>query len=185
MKKIESQQIDNDIELVELVKKGNQQALAVLYEKYFEPIYRFCYWQTNRSLDAEDLTQDILVAMMGSLHTFTGKSSFRNWLYVLAKRRIIAWLRVKYRLPVVAYDEFIQGIGDSDEWLSEDNQELKRQSIGKMLQVLSDRDRQVVALHYLHGYSQVEVAKKLRITISNVKVICHRSLKVLSKYFKK
>ncbi len=83
---------------VQMAKDGNAAGVTALYRLYFEPIYRFCYWQTNRGADAEDLTQDIFIEMAKSIRGFRGESSFKNWLYVLAKRQIAGWLRQKYQL---------------------------------------------------------------------------------------
>lgn len=172
--------IDPDSALVKQVQAGDQQALAVLYQRYFDNLYRFCYWQTNRSDDAEDLTQDVLVAMVKGIKQFSFQSSFRNWLYAIAKRVIAAWLKQKYRLSQVEYAEFLQEIGDDDTWLADDNQVKKQAHVEKLLAKLTQRDRKIMRLRYLRGFTQAEIAKQLHISVTNVKVICHRCLRKLS-----
>lgn len=170
----------SDYELVQAAQAGDTAAVAALYDRYFAALYRFCYWQTNKSLDAEDIAQDVMVAMVRSLSNFRQTASFRNYLYAIAKKQIAAWLQKKYRLPTTQYEEFLQEIGDDDSWLNEDNQAKKRKSIARLLRKLTPREQKVLQLRYLHGMSQAEVAAKLQLSIANIKVLCHRSLKKLT-----
>ncbi len=172
---------DNEEKLTRLAKNGHQSAVESLYLHYFEPIYRFCYWQTNRSADAEDLTQDIFVEMAKSIRNFRGKSSFKNWLYVIAKRKINDWVREKYHYPK---SELLDIIGNTEEWVDEHNESLKRKTVQQLLDTLNTQERKVISLRYLKNYSVKETAAKLRISESNVKILCHRSLKKL-KHVKK
>lgn len=169
-----------DHELVQAAQSGDQVAMTALYNRYFAALYRFCYWQTNKSVDAEDLTQDVMVAMIRSLPTFRFAASFRNFLYAIAKRRIAAWIQQKYQLPIVQYEEFLQEIGDDDSWIADENQQKKRRSIAQLLKQLPLREQKILKLRYLHGMSQVEVAEKLKLSVANIKVLCHRSLKKLT-----
>lgn len=175
-----------DHELVQAVQSGDQAALAVLYDRYFAALFRFCYWQTNKSADAEDIAQDVMIGMLRSLPKFRFAASFRNYLYSIAKRHIAAWLRHKYQLPITHYEEFMQEIGDDDAWLDDDDsQEKKRRSLAKLLQKLPVREQKVLTLRYLRGMSQAEVATKLNLSIANIKVLCHRSLKKLTQLYQK
>jgi len=86
--------------LVEMAQAGDEGAVAALYELYFDPIYRFFYWQTNSNTEiAQDLTHDTFIEMIQSLRNFRFKSSFKNWLYMIAKHVLAKWLRSKYDLP--------------------------------------------------------------------------------------
>ena len=49
--------ISDEDHCVELAKNGDRSGLEALYMLYFQSIYRFCYWQTNRSDDAEDIAR--------------------------------------------------------------------------------------------------------------------------------
>ncbi len=163
-------------QFVELAKTGNKAGIEALYELYFEPIYRFCYWQTNRSDDAEDLTQDIFIEMAKSIHNFKGESSFKNWLYILAKRQISAWIRQKYELPT---EPLFDMIPDKAEWIDQENDAFKKKVLENLLKKLTDLERLVMKLRYLQNYTVKEAAQKLHLSEGNVKVICHRCIKKL------
>jgi RNA polymerase sigma-70 factor (ECF subfamily) len=159
--------------LIHLAKTGDEHGVVGLYQIYFEPIYRFCYWQTNRSEDAEDLTQDIFIEMAKSIGNFRGEASFKNWLYVIAKRRVSKWIKQKYNQATVA---LFESISASEIWIDDENQLFKTKVVQKLLDKLSDKERVVMSLRFLQNLNIKEVAARLHLTEANVKVITHRSL---------
>lgn len=163
---------------VQMAKDGQRGGVEALYHLYFDAMYRFCYWQSNRSEDAEDLTQDIFIEMAKSIRTFKGRSSFKNWLYTIAKRRISQWLRAKYQLPTSPLFEMIP---HQEEWIDPSNTHLKEKVVSQLLAQLSGTESKVMKLRYLQSYTVKETAQSLRLTENNIKVIAYRSLKKLQK----
>lgn len=166
-----------DNQLITLAQNGSQEAIATLYEKYVDAIYRFFWWQTNRNVEvAEDLTQDIFLEMAKSINKFNNQGKFKNWLYTIAKRQLSAWLKQKYDLPKEAlFDNLALPENSIDP--EKQNQTIKK--VEKLLGKLSEVERSVVVLRYLKNYSVKETAQELKLTASNVKVIAHRALKKL------
>lgn len=171
---------NQDYQLVQLAVEGNQNAFVALYQKYTQPIYRFCYWQTNDSQTAQDLTQDVFIQMAKSIKNFKNTGSFKNWLYTIAKRQVNHWIKQKYRLP---QSPLFDNIIDDPEWIDPQNIKLKQQAVKTLLTKLTDKERQVISLRFLQEMTVKEVAAKLNLTAANVKVITHRSLKKLRKTF--
>lgn len=61
------------------------QRFDALYETYAPGVYRFCLRLTaGRTADAEDLTQEVLLAAYQGLPRFAGRSAIRTWLYRIA-----------------------------------------------------------------------------------------------------
>lgn len=156
----------------------DQELVAFYYQKYVDAIYRFCYWQTNQSADAEDLTSDIMLDMAKGFKNFKGESSFKNWLYAIAKNHLNHWLRRKYELPLISLDE---SIAEAHDWIDPDRQEGNRRRLASLFQKLSLREQKLLTLRYLKGYSVTETAKALKLTEANVKVLTHRAIKKLQK----
>ena len=166
-----------DTQLVALAQKGHSEAVAQLYDKYFDAIYRYCYWQTNRQEEiAQDLTQDVFVQMAKSIKNFRGDGSFKNWLYTIAKRQITAWVSQKYDAELTP---LFDNIPDEEDFIDPEKQQEKVELLNKVLNNLKPKARNVLRLRYLRNYSVAETAQELKLTESNVKVITHRSLKKL------
>lgn len=163
--------------LVRLAQAGQSEAVGQLYDIYFEPIYRFFYWQTNRQeAVARDLTQDTFLAMARSIKHFEARSSFRNWLYAIAKHKLNDWLKQKYQLPT---QPLFETLADDSDWIDPVDQKKKVKQLELLLHQLRDQEKQVIELRYLRNFSIRETAKKLSLSESHVKVISHRALKRL------
>jgi RNA polymerase sigma-70 factor (ECF subfamily) len=162
----------SDTQLVTLAQSGHREALGVLYDRYLPAIYRYCYWQTNRSQDAEDLAADIMLAMVKSLPTFQNRASFKNWLYQIAKNILARYFKKKAQLPLLALDDN-QGAVD---WIVPVAQSKKRRHLLALLATLSEREARILRTHYLEGATYAEVSRIEGTTVGNIKVIVHRAL---------
>jgi RNA polymerase sigma-70 factor (ECF subfamily) len=168
-----------DEQLVALAKSSHSEAVGELYERYFDAIYRYFYFQVNFSREtAEDLTQDTFMDMAKSVTRFRGESSFKNWLYTLAKYKLNSHLKQKYSLPTVS---LFESLADKEVWIDPVEQTHKITLLDNLLNTLKPKEKKLIILRYLRGFSVKEAANKLSLTESNVKVMCLRSLKKLQK----
>ena len=84
-----------DIAFVKRALADDRSAQRELVRRYQGPIFAYIYrWMRNRA-DAEDLTQDVFIKMFRALSTYSRKSSFRAWLYRIARNRVIDFIRRK------------------------------------------------------------------------------------------
>ena len=75
---------NNDSELIEKVKKGNEMAFNFLMNKYYSRVYASLLSFTKSKEDAEDLTQQTFVKVWQQIKTFRGDSAFFTWVYRIA-----------------------------------------------------------------------------------------------------
>lgn len=161
--------------------EGNQQAISQLYSENIREVYRFIYYKVGSKEDAEDITQDVMMAAFKGLEKFRGEASFRNWCYEIAKRKIADMWREKYKMPTVDIEAML-GIHTTME-TDDDIEEAKAHDAFKVGQVeeilglLKDNYREVLEYRFLKGYSIKETATAMDISISNAKVLQHRALK--------
>lgn len=169
--------LGSDEELVEKAQRGDEAAISALYSKYVKPIYRFCYWQTRTIEEAQDLSQQVFLEMIRSLASFQHRSSFKNWLYTIAKHLVSGWIAQKYKIPQLP---IFDTVTNPDQWIDEDNAAYKERVVHDLLNTLKPAARKVLELRYLRGYSVKETAKALKLTESNVKVTTKRALETLT-----
>lgn len=74
-------QIKSDTVLVEDANKGDATAFAELLARHYDLIYRVAFRSLGNQQDAEDIAQDVCVALPTKLQTFQGKSKLTTWLY--------------------------------------------------------------------------------------------------------
>jgi len=151
----------------------------MLYQTYLTPIYHFAFRQVGNRSEAEDITSDVFLKMVRGLPEFRGESSFKNWLYCLAKNTAADYWRRHYQKPLTSLDgqpEISSPVLAEAEDI-ESLMERKETAVKKILSLLPENYRQVLELRFLKNYSLRETAAELNLTLGNTKVIQYRALK--------
>ncbi|MCP3970706.1 MAG: sigma-70 family RNA polymerase sigma factor [Rhodobacteraceae bacterium] len=73
-----------DTELALAASGGDREAFASLLGRHYDRLFRLCFRLTGRQAEAEDLTQDICLALPTKLMRFRGEARFSTWLYRVA-----------------------------------------------------------------------------------------------------
>lgn len=172
---------ENEATLVRSAQEGNEQALIALYQYYLTPIYRYVYSKVGNQSETEDITSEVFLKVVRNLQNFRGESSFKNWLYQIAKNTIADYWRRHYRNYTVSMEEImeINLVSQSNPAQEDMEKELteKESRVKKILDLLPDNYRHVLELRFLKNYSIKDIAEALDITISNTKVLQYRALK--------
>ena len=177
-----------DAALVTAAKQGDKRALVELYTRYVGEIYGFLYNQVGNAQDAEDLTSETFLRLVRALNTYRGESSFRTWLYAVARNSVRDLWRQNGRHPTVPLESVSPGLGTgdfdvigstgevaADEMAAGD---LQASALGQaVLAALQPRYRQVLELRVMAGRSVRDVAEVMAVSEANVKVLQHRALK--------
>ncbi len=125
---------------------------------------------------AEDIVQEILLAVYSKRGTYDSKHCFLPWMYAIAKYKLVDNLRTtKGHLSPVALESApeISVAPDFSDALDVD----------LLLQALPAKQRLLLGLVKLQGFTAAEAAKKTGTTESSVKVSVHRALKRLKDMF--
>ena len=160
--------------------RHDAESLALLYEKYYDPILRHCFYRVfNRHL-AEDLTSETFLRVARHAHRFHGstEAEFRRWLYTIATMAIRSHIRTqkrrKERLTSAAKEGAIP-VGDEEYLppeLDDGSSVLLHQAIGK----LSQQQQEVVTLRYFGGLAPQEIAEILSKRPGAVRVTLSRAV---------
>lgn len=163
--------------LIQKSLQGDEEAFVELYHRYVSPLYGFVYQKVSNVQDAEDITAETFLQALKDLPKFSHRSTFKNWLYGIAKHLILAHYRQKYQEPTVELEENIIGEKDlEDEDVSAELAQ-KGDELKKILGALPEKYRQVLELRFLKGYTILETADTLGISEENAKVLQHRAIK--------
>ncbi|MBR5192626.1 MAG: sigma-70 family RNA polymerase sigma factor [Clostridia bacterium] len=169
-----------DEEIVEHYK-NSAEATAYLLEKYknFVKAITRSYFLVGH--DEEDLLQEGMIAVCKAIQTYNGRSSFKSFVYLCVKSRILTIIKSNNReknIPLLNYislSTFINGIDKTEIILSTDqdpetsyiNKETEEEIILKIKNSLSDFEYKILGF-YLQGYSYEQIAT---FTKKNVKSI--------------
>src|SRR5476651_1646531 len=87
---------ETDLDLIARWKGGDQRAATLIVERHAGAVARFAASVGARG-DVQDLVQDTFVRAFGALYSFRGESSFRTWLFTIARRLLLDLRRAERR----------------------------------------------------------------------------------------
>lgn len=70
--------------LVDLLKRGDNEAFKTLVELYQQQIINICYGYLHDQVEAEDIAQDVFVEVFRSVRNFRGEADIKTWIYRIA-----------------------------------------------------------------------------------------------------
>lgn len=101
----------SDAELVRAILQRDRKATADFVSLHSDAIYAYVRWRLLPRTDlVDDLVQEVFVAALGSLASFTAASSLRTWLLGIARHKIEDYYRACLRQPAPLSD--LDGAGD-------------------------------------------------------------------------
>lgn len=76
--------VTDDKDLALAAAGGDRAAFSALLERHYDALFRLAFRLTGQAAEAEDLTQDICLALPAKLTKYRGEAAFSTWLYRVA-----------------------------------------------------------------------------------------------------
>ena len=128
--------------------------------------------------EAEDLMQEVLLAIHAKRATFDQSQKLTVWAYAIARYKLIDHLRRNKRRGITV------PIEDEAALFAEEGEATASADVETLLSQLPEKQRDTIRMVKLEELSVREAAEKAGISESDVKVSVHRGLKKLSKIIK-
>ncbi len=163
-----TQKTDN---LILSLASGNIGALECLYDDLSKPVYFYAFRLCQNREIAEDVMQETFLTVWEKATSFSAQNG-RSWIFTIAKNKTLDKLRDRSKR--VEWNE--------TEHLSEDSSietALSDMAFWQRLSPLSERERDVVSLRLLSGFTLTEVANELGVPKGTVFWIYSNAIKKL------
>ena len=177
----------NDVDLIRRVLDGDQGAFTALVNKYQKSVHALVWRKIGDFHIAEELTQDVFLKVYKRLSTLKRPELFPGWLYVIATRHCVSWLRKK-ELPTKSLDAmstveleeacYAQYETNRGEEAAIEHQ---REFVKRLLQKLPESERTVVTLYYLAEMKSEEISMFLGVSSNTVRSRLRRARERLEK----
>ncbi len=159
-------------------KHGSEWAWGQILAELGPPIQS--YARAQGIADPEDLLGQVLEGLVRGIDRFRGtETAFRSWAFTVAHSRIVDARRKKARRPDIVDREVPDVPGPAAD-AHEASVALSREDAMAVLDRLSEKQREVVALRLVAGLSVEETARVLKKRPGAVRVAMHRALRVLA-----
>ena len=167
--------VDTPSAEVELIARavGDPQAFALLYRRYLDPVYRYCYHRLGSKEAAEDATSQVFAKALAALSTYRADRPFRSWLFAIAHNVIIDTHRARRPHQPLEEAAHVLDAAPSPEELAEVAEGAR--AVQALLAALTPDQARVVELR-LAGLSEVEIARMLGRRPGAVRAVQFRAL---------
>jgi RNA polymerase sigma-70 factor (ECF subfamily) len=166
-------------DLMRKTLQGDKPAYSSLLRETAKILRPYIAKRIFQKQDAEDVLQEILIAIHKVKHTYDGNRAYLPWAYAIANYKIQDRLRKLYSDPLRNSAELIIAENNSEENVTKSG--LAYEDIAKEVEKLPQKQAKILRLIHKDGYTAKEVAAQIGMTESAVKVAAHRAYKVLRK----
>ena len=167
----------SDPELIERARGGEREAFCLLYRRHEASVYRFARAMTGSSALAEDIVQEVFLALMRDLERYdASRAGLKTYLFGIARNLARYKARSVRRLTSLDHAEEAAGFEDPVASLSA-NQESRR--LRQCLDALPPRYREVIILCDLQELDYAATAAVLSVPIGTVRSRLHRGRQLL------
>lgn len=189
----EAKRSGDDRELVRQAKTGNKEAFEALVVRHQSRVFAVAGGILRNREDVEDIAQQVFFKAYFSLKRFDQRAAFSTWLYKITVNECWDVLRKRKVRPLVlevdlseeqareyqAAEQLSDGKPDASEQLA------SRERIEQLLGCLEERDRSMLVLKEVQGFSVDEIAEILEINANTVKVRLFRARQRIAESLKR
>ena len=166
----------SDQEIIDSVRKGNDSDYSIIVNRYKGKAFSMLKRMLKNEFDSEEVLQDCFMKAYNSLSSFKGEAKFSTWFYRIVYNSALTKLssqkrKIETEMTSVEDNFNLESHYNADEIEKKDLQEFVQDIITK----LPERHSAIITMFYLNEMSIEEISEVMQITVSNVKVMLHRS----------
>jgi RNA polymerase sigma-70 factor (ECF subfamily) len=181
-----------ELDLVEALREGNEEAFATLVDRYHGSLVRVARMYVRDGATAEEVAQETWLAVLGGIDRFEARSSVKTWLFrILTNRAKTRGEREARSIPFSSIssdgdrpateaDEPIELTpGTWRSWEGDPEERLlageTRRLILATIEELPPVQRAVITLRDIEGFGADDVCNVLELSDTNQRVLLHRA----------
>lgn len=171
-----------DAALAQRWQAGDRAAGSVLIDRHLSRLRAFCAARCGNAAEADDLAQDVFLAVCRNIQAYRPGFPFTGWLYGIARKKLADFWRRNHRLasiepgqeaaePRSPADIHQETDGAADAWK-------------EVFARLPEAQASALWLRVQEDLSVEEIARTMEVSLSNAKVLLFRARQTLTPFFK-
>ena len=166
-------------DLIRRAQKNDIAAFEEIYRHYAGMVYRVALRMTRRVEEAEEVTQEVFVAVHRHLKSFAGHAQLKTWIYRIAVNSSLNALKKGKRRLEVAWEDGFDPEDKCNNTSHVLDQDAMRAKIEGLLDMLNTDQKVCLVLRAQEGLSYEQIAKALNININTVRSRLKRARETL------
>jgi RNA polymerase sigma-70 factor, ECF subfamily len=176
--------------MVRQAQKGDKAAFETLVHRHQHRVFAVARGIVKRQEDVEDVAQQVFVKAYFSLKRFDQRAAFSTWLYKITVNECWDLLRKRKARPLVYESDFSEEQSrqytaterEATKGLDTGDRMAMRERLESMLGQLDKRDRAMLILKEVEGFSVEEIADSMGLNANTVKVRLFRARRRIVEY---
>jgi RNA polymerase sigma-70 factor (ECF subfamily) len=157
-------------------------ALAELYDRHFDGIYRYLFTRLRHQADAEDLTEQVFLKMVDSIQRYRPRGvAFSSWLYRIAHNLLVDRYRRAGKEAVELSRDLRDYRPQADPAAMAQSSEDRRRLFAA-IQRLTPEQQQVITMRYIDNLEVEEIARLTHRRAGAIHSMQHRALASLYRF---
>ncbi len=174
-------ELDNDFELVRSFNEGNESAFNSIVRKYQQRIYWHARRMLGNHLDADEVTQQVIIVLYNKLKTFNFQSGLYTWIYRIVNTRSLNEIKKNQVKKFFNLDDVQENELSFDRDIVEDiSNKQKLEKVKKLLQKLPVKQREVFIMRTFDELTYDEISKITGKSVGGLKANYFHALKKLT-----
>jgi len=169
----------NEQEAIERAAQGDKTAFGKLFDWRQRFVYNVAYRMLGDSDAAEDVAQEVFLAVWRSLPQFRGESRFSTWLYRITVNRTLNRIKQEKKVTPLRNEERLVANGEAPGESVE--REQAKEELNVLLAKIAPERRLVIVLREIEGLSYEEIAATINLPVGTVRSRLNRGRKELEK----
>lgn len=169
---------EEEAELVRLAQSGEEAAFEELIRRHQQRVFGLVNGILRRREDVEDVVQQVFLKVFISIKRFDLRAAFSTWLYKITVNECWDYLRKKKVRPLVYETDLseeqvsrLDGVASAERPPENPARRAETKDIlDQLLDELPERDRELLVLKEVEGFSVQELAEVLDLNVNTVKV---------------
>jgi RNA polymerase sigma-70 factor (ECF subfamily) len=169
---------------VKAAQAGDASAFGQLYERYRDPVYRYCLARTGAKVEAEDLVADVFIRAMESLKRYEDRGlPFVAYLFRIARNAAID--RSRRTRPDMSIDDLVTHPPSGQNVEADAVRHSEQRTLAAALSKLKPDYREVLLLRFVEGYGAADVGRMTGRSEGAVRTLQHRAVERLRRELEK
>ena len=170
-----------EVSLIQQAVSGDPDAFAELYETYLDEVYRFIFYRVEDESVAEDLTSQVFLKAWDNIGRYQVRGlPFSAWLFRIARNIVIDYYRTRKDIMPLEEPGALIEPDPAANVAKEVEKRLQGEWLRRMLQQLTEEQKEVLTLKFIHGLSTKEVAKVMKKRQGAIRALQMRGLQALA-----
>jgi RNA polymerase sigma-70 factor, ECF subfamily len=172
-----------DSDLIKACVPNNEEAFAILYQRYEKRVFQYLMTIMNEANLAEETLVEVMLALWKGLNSFQGQSKVSTWIFGIAHHKAVDALRKvtsqqRGRMPL---EDIVENTESNENPLDEAQHKRMAALTNQGLMTLSPDHREILHMAFYEELSYSEIAALLDIPVNTVKTRVHYAKQQLKK----